>query len=186
MTTPNTRAPFDTTLVWQGLAFPPYEQMVKDLFKKLPTIGEEAHHATTGIAGEVGELSEACSRENILEELGDLEFYVEALVQKLDSPLILPEGMQFSGSTFGTSIIHLHSMASRMLDLSKKSWIYGRPLPVEHLRIEAGQFRQVLEGLYGYLGTTQDEVRHLNQVKLMKRYPTGYTNEAAIERADKS
>ena len=74
--------------------------MVKTLCKNGNTIasemtGPDAHlmHMAIGISGEAGELLEAVKkrviyrkaldRENILEELGDLEFYLEGLRQGL-------------------------------------------------------------------------------------------------------
>lgn len=162
-----------------------YSEMVKNLFKPLPTLGEELHHATTGLAGEVGELMAAVSRDNILEECGDLEFYLEALLQKLP-PASLPDQMGFSVAPVGVLLTVLSIVGAQLLDLSKKSWIYGKPVPVQELHEQAASFRALLDQFYGYIGIHRDGVRLLNQTKLMKRYPTGYTNEAAIARADKA
>lgn len=77
-----------------------HEDMVKGLAKSSATIaqemtGEDAHlmHMAIGIAGEAGELLDAVKkaviyrkpldRENALEELGDLEFYMEGIRQGL-------------------------------------------------------------------------------------------------------
>ena len=73
-----------------------YEQMVDDLAKPGQAIvdgmnANAAHilHMTIGIAGEAGELLDAIKKhviygkdldvENVIEELGDLEFYMEGL-----------------------------------------------------------------------------------------------------------
>lgn len=160
-----------------------YEEMVKNLFKPLPTIGEMAHHATTGISGEVGELSESETRTNTIEELGDLEFYLEALRTFVPARL-------YSTAYTETPLVFLLPMmsicASHMLDITKKHWIYGKELKLEELWTLVSKMTLLLEQLYDQLGTTRDEVRYLNQSKLMKRYPSGYTNEAAIARADKA
>jgi len=69
---------------------------VKDSFSIIATLTPEKvnmWHAATGIAGEAGELldcikkcvvyNQPLDRENAIEELGDLEFYMEALRQEL-------------------------------------------------------------------------------------------------------
>lgn len=78
-----------------------HSQMVDRLFKPGWKIIEsmtsdmvEAWHAATGISGEAGELLDAIKKyvvygkevdvENVIEELGDLEFYMEALRQNLN------------------------------------------------------------------------------------------------------
>ena len=77
-----------------------YADMVKVLAKDGQTIadeltGEDAHawHMATGVSGEAGELLDAVKKvvvyrkpvdmENVVEELGDLEFYMEGLRQGL-------------------------------------------------------------------------------------------------------
>lgn len=78
-----------------------YEHMVKSLAKSGEDIVKEltpsqAHllHMAVGIAGEAGELLDAIKKhviynrdidlENVIEELGDLEFYMEGLRQGVD------------------------------------------------------------------------------------------------------
>lgn len=77
-----------------------YESMVRSLAKQGTVILEELTgsrcnlwHMATGISGEAGELLDAVKKhvaynktldvENIVEELGDLEFYMEGLRQEL-------------------------------------------------------------------------------------------------------
>lgn len=72
-----------------------YVNMVQSLFKTkdFNVAAEGAMHAAVGIAGEAGELLDAVKkvwaygkpldRENAIEELGDLEFYMEALRQQI-------------------------------------------------------------------------------------------------------
>lgn len=77
-----------------------YSDMVKSLAKSGEKIaaeldGKDAHliHMAIGISGEAGELLDAIKkravyrkeldRENVIEELGDLEFYMEGLRQGL-------------------------------------------------------------------------------------------------------
>lgn len=72
-----------------------HEDLVHNLFKTtgFDVAKEAAIHAAIGCCGEAGELLDAVKkgwaygkpldRENIIEELGDLEFYMEALRQQL-------------------------------------------------------------------------------------------------------
>ena len=87
-----------TTETLDNLLFINHSEMVTALFKNGKNILENATedhltrlHAAVGISGESGELLDAIKKEtmynkepdlvNIIEELGDLEFYMEALRQ---------------------------------------------------------------------------------------------------------
>lgn len=109
MTTPIIRHTSDqtmtnefVTLINEPGEFPPYEvirydQFVRKLFKE-DTFNEQAHHAKGGCCEEAGELSDAIKRHitykkpldsidkdgqtirtKIIEELGDLKFYMQAV-----------------------------------------------------------------------------------------------------------
>lgn len=105
-----------------------YPDFVENLGKPMNTAGEEAHHHTTGMAGEAGEL----------------------------------------------------------LDITKKTWIYEKPLDVEHIIEEMGDLRWYYQSMLNMLGLTDEDIQAANTIKLLKRYPDGvYSNKAAIARADK-
>ena len=89
------------TIDMDSLLFISHDDMVKKLFKNgealLSTLTPDQLtrlHAVVGISGEAGELLDAVKKEtmynkkpdieNIIEELGDLEFYMEALRQAYD------------------------------------------------------------------------------------------------------
>lgn len=67
----------------------PYAEFVEKLIKKFPDRRLELCHAAMGVTGEAGELCDAIKKhavygkeadcKNILEELGDLEFYMEVV-----------------------------------------------------------------------------------------------------------
>lgn len=74
-----------------GMQIPiPYEQFVETLFKKLPTPQDMLNHSALGIAGEAGELVDCIKKHtiygkeldisNLIEELGDLMFYIQTLM----------------------------------------------------------------------------------------------------------
>lgn len=167
-----------------------YEQMVKDLFKvDLP--GREAPllHACVGIAGEVGELSYATSYTNLLEECGDIEFYVEAAWQQLDPEAQLARRKQAWPLENGAVLHCFVAYSSKLLDLVKKSWIYGRDLATVPIVAQLNAVEDVLLGYYQLIGTDRSTVRHSNMVKLAGktgRYANGkYSDSAALARADK-
>lgn len=70
-----------------------FATMVKSLFKRKESFDWNLMHAAAGISGEAGEVMDAVKklwaygkqldRENMIEELGDLEFYMEAMRQEL-------------------------------------------------------------------------------------------------------
>lgn len=67
-----------------------YGRFVATLVKQLPSLIEDRLHAAVGISGEAGELLDAIKKnwvynkpldhENVKEELGDLMFYITALM----------------------------------------------------------------------------------------------------------
>lgn len=71
-----------------------YEDLVEKLFKRRGTLQADLDHAIIGCAGEVGELADAIKNytiyekeldiENVMEELGDLLFYMQAIMNKLN------------------------------------------------------------------------------------------------------
>lgn len=76
--------------------------------------------------------------------------------------------------------------AGEIADAVKKSSIYGKPLDRQNIVEELGDIEFYLAGLRQMLGITFKEVFEANVAKLKARYPSGYTDAAAIERADKA
>ena len=175
----------------------PYEQMVKDLFKPNPSNAWMAHHATTGIMGEITELLEAPDRKNMIEELSDAQFYVVALQQRL---AFRPGGIELTSEvinateykpTLGTVLLNLTLIAGQLLDLTKKSWVYERELKEYEIWQKLELLRINMDFLtVSVLDTTWEYLEDFNMYKLLKgenaRYKSGtYSNEAALARADK-
>lgn len=186
----------DKRIPARTLVVVPYDQMIRNLFKTMDSPATTRIHAAVGISGEAAELIIASSIENIVEELGDIEFYVEAYYQaiggrrsKLADELALEVNDPCGHQVLGTVTIAISSTAGRLLDLTKKSWVYEKPfddnaeraIRYELLRLEVmmGQVREMI-------GVRQVDVLGANQGKLGKRYPDGvYTDKAAQERVDK-
>lgn len=73
--------------------WPSYPTFVETLFKQMADVSSTLHHATTGMAGEAGELLDMSKKvwangkpldvEHMVEELGDLRFYYQAALNML-------------------------------------------------------------------------------------------------------
>lgn len=79
--------------------------------------------------------------------------------------------------------------AGELLDAVKKSYIYGKELDIENVIEELGDLLFYIQGMLNFLGVVDirdlEDITLLNMRKLEKRYPQGYTDQAAIARADK-
>lgn len=75
-----------------------------------------------------------------------------------------------------------------LLDGIKKCWIYNKEVDeqvVANLMEEAGDALFYIQHLCNVIGCTLQDLINGNIEKLCKRYPHGYSDAAALERADK-
>lgn len=180
---------------------PSHQQMVTNLFKKMEGAGAEMLHAAIGIAGESGELRTATKRKEIIEECGDLEFYIEAAWQKIPNRAQLEmQKISFIGLataeniTLGTVVDNISIIGSELLDFAKKVWVYqgAKGDRDESIAATLRLLRLNLDKLYEMTGITREDVLTGNQDKLLGsktevgRYAAGtYSDAAALARADK-
>jgi NTP pyrophosphatase (non-canonical NTP hydrolase) len=76
--------------------------------------------------------------------------------------------------------------AGELLDAVKKHVVYGKPLDMENVIEEMGDIEFGMEAMRQIIGMDRESILIANKAKLSKRYFSGkYTNEQAIERADK-
>ena len=75
--------------------------------------------------------------------------------------------------------------AGELLDQVKKHWIYNKDLDHENILEECGDLLFYTTAVLIHSGWSLEEAMVHNMEKLAKRYPQGYTDEAARERADK-
>lgn len=68
----------------------------------------------------------------------------------------------------------------------KAVWIYGRQIDFDNLIEEVGDCLFYLQAIGLECGFDLDDAMRENIAKLRKRYPNGYSDKAANERADKS
>lgn len=171
---------------------PDYIDFVASRIKWMPTLAEDLIHACIGIAGELIELRFATSRENTLEEFGDLEFYSVhyALAWHKfgnDFDLYSCDVPTRTTSGFAECIDDAMLSAGDLLDYSKKLWIYQKPT-VDLIADCQGcflTFRQFMLQAHMHFGVSAATLRATNEGKLRTRYPTGYSDAAAQARADK-
>jgi len=158
---------------------------------------QRAHmwHMATGIMGEATELLTAYEnrdRANMLEEMGDGEFYFEGLCQAISTfiPAQIPALPNNLWDGVGACATALVVAAGEILDISKKIIIYNDDSRINALKSEMQVYRRRLDALYQLTGINQEEALLHNEQKLTKgskaRYKDGvYSDEAAQKRADK-
>ena len=82
--------------------------------------------------------------------------------------------------------VGLAGEAAEILDQMKKLWVYGKLPDRAEVLEEMGDVFHYFTMLMIVMGTDLNEVTENNTTKLNKRYPDGFTKEAAIARADKA
>lgn len=79
----------------------------------------------------------------------------------------------------------LSGEVGEVVDTVKKYQFYDQPLDIKNLVEELGDIQFYVVAMCDTLGVTLDYAMAVNEDKLRKRYPSGYSNEAAKARADK-
>ncbi len=189
--------------------------MVSVLAKSGDTIadeltGENAHllHMAVGISGEIGEILEAfheaelyntnkLDTENVIEELGDLEFYLEGLRQGLgftreyvvggihcvllcrsDTDINMSRGLWYS--------VNLSIYSSQLLDLIKKTVVYQKEVDLDSIYLILSKIESIIELIRWNMNLDYSDIIQANIAKLGKRYEGfKYSDSAAQTRADK-
>lgn len=114
-----------------------------------------------------------------------------AMVERLQKPgVAIVEHM----SPLRAATLHMGvgvcTEAGELLDAFKKWVFYGKPLDVTNVVEELGDIEFYLEGIRQNLGITREQTLEANVNKLLAgknaRYADGYSDAAAIARADKA
>lgn len=174
-------------------------ELVSRLFKTgealLPTMTSHKMtllHAAIGISGESGEILDSQTEFNLLQELGDTRFYVEALLQALDSneedarslPLP-PANNHFSGVPSERAKRRISIVAGNILDLVKKHAIYNKELDRDAILQQVHAILIAVEALCSQEAISDEEVHRENLSKLSERYNgLVYSDAAANARKD--
>jgi NTP pyrophosphatase (non-canonical NTP hydrolase) len=70
-------------------------------------------------------------------------------------------------------------------DVLKKSLMRGIPVNDRHLKEELGDLMWYCAILLDEIGSNFEEIMEMNIVKLNKRYPNGFSEAAAVAKADR-
>ncbi len=76
--------------------------------------------------------------------------------------------------------------AGEVVDMIKKHWTYNKPLDRAGLVEEIGDLMFYVQALCNLHGLTLGDAMEANVEKLTRRYPKGYSDAAALARADKN
>jgi hypothetical protein len=156
------------------------ENLCKDGKEIIATLTpEKAHlwHMATGVGNEIFELEQAdinADRENVIEELGDLEFFMEGLrtgtgIERND---VLGKGW---------------TLPIDVTDVVKKHVVYNKDLDLQALLAGLGQVEQMMEVIRNNYKLNREETLQHCIIKLNGRYSSGeYTDKQAQDRADKN
>jgi hypothetical protein len=176
-----------------------------DIMTTLSQFSTDLWHGATGISGECGELLEMMAafydtgmdlasfdRENFVEEMGDIEFYMQQIRLRLTKPrdnsvtiiaFKLPISPDLSFRYAAQAAIH----GSQILDAVKKCAIYNKALDEVLLLEQMTMLDVYLEALLLMFGYDRQEVLEANIAKLSKRYAgLSYSYKASQQRADKA
>lgn len=161
-----------------------HKALVERLFKKKDP-SADLMHAAIGLSGEVGELLEAHDLMNVIEEVGDCYFYLEAYWQQLDAT---PSSFNVTVRPLPLALLlpQLAIEAAALLDVTKKNWVYTRPLDVTLAGTLLSKLRYRLACVSSLFGFAPNEALRQNIEKLNARYPDQrYTDHHAQARLDK-
>lgn len=176
--------------------------LVKDpasIRDSLTLSGINLWHAATGVAGEVGELLECVSagfpnidRTNLIEELGDIEFYMEQIRQQLamthnsESILSVVKEMELTIESIERNAVSAVIYGTGILDTIKKAVIYNKSLDIDTLCDQMLRLDIAMSTIRLAMGIQRTKVLGANIAKLKVRYEgLQYSDTAAQERADK-
>lgn len=173
-----------------------HPELVRKLFKDPTTINltpDQVNllHAAVGLAGEAGEVLDLVlkyddsRRDDLLNELGDVEFYLEAVRQALGITfpcLGTPSGSQ---ATPVEDAAFMSVCACSLLDAAKKLVFNSRDDKFEALHTEVFKMACFLDLVRSHFGITRQQTLDANIAKLSARYQgLEYSDEAAAARRD--
>lgn len=83
-------------------------------------------------------------------------------------------------------IIGISAEAGELLDIIKRQMVYHKTPDAYHVREELGDLLHYMFYVMDKYDFTLEDLMNDNVAKLRIRYPEGYSNQAALERKDKS
>lgn len=164
----------------------------QDVFNRLTVVeNKELSHVAFGLASELGEVVQALRKNdpvNLIEELGDLMWYV-GLAELTINPNVnevafasTPKKSYSITDETRDSVFDLVIHVSELVDLVKKKAFYGKEIKPGAMESEIENIKLVVSKMADGIGADLQTVCEVMCAKLMKRYAGGYTDKKAIER----
>jgi NTP pyrophosphatase (non-canonical NTP hydrolase) len=150
-------------------------------------------HAVMGICTEVGELVCPKDRINVIEELGDICWYIAVLSDVRQIDYIEKISFEVKVPNLETSYEHMVNLLcfypSELLDALKKNMFYGKPIDFRVFDSITDRFIKTLSNIIRFQNKSFEAILNANIEKLNSkngRYKTGkFSKEEAINRDDK-
>jgi len=175
-----------------------FKDHVDVLFAKETDFDSPEQHALIGISTELGELSDAFKKhkaygerfdvDNVLEELGDIIFYIFSLSQRIEHPSILnPQTIKRELASVANDNIKVDAIgvALRLAEISLGSLNASVRLETPHINYLLTRMFVTVILLGLHLDILIDDIFQHNIAKLKVRYPNGFSPEHAVRRMDK-
>lgn len=116
--------------------------------------------------------------------MSDLD-YIDFVWSRTKDGAAIVDGLNPIKAELLHAAIGICGEAGELLDAIKKHAIYGKLLDRDNVIEELGDIEFYLQAMRTTLMIGRSEIIKANVEKLAKRYPVGYTDQAAIERKDK-
>ena len=170
-----------------------YGAFVRALFQRSGDPSKDFTHAILGIVTEIHEYLSANDDVNGLEELGDIEFYVEALKQVIEDYIgpIHPDYFVYDGVVDLMTDAEEHGVPAVISDVCNtllddaKRWVgYAKePKSLSEVFAMVSNLCDFVNVTGPYPCTDQDRIEGSNRAKLLKRYEgMVFTQKAALNR----
>lgn len=112
--------------------------------------------------------------------------YSGFVASKVKSPDEIIKELNHSKAELIHYSMGIASEAGELLDAVKKHTMYNKELDRDNVIEELGDLEFYMQAMRLVLGVTREQVIQANVLKLSKRYVNGFSNRAAIDRADKT
>ena len=172
-----------------------YEELAMRTAKIMDDKIQQLVHGGMGCASEAGELAQNVAKynkgfsldgENFLEELGDALWFATYTAVTLNSMWHAPnERQDHLPADIPTATLDLCGIGGEVASIIKAHVFYGKALDNVRLMYELNKYVTAVFNLGYCNGFTPGQIMASNIVKLRKRYAEKYSDQAAIERADK-
>lgn len=145
------------------------------ILSELSPVKAHLLHMAIGMYGELDEYFAEDIGSKALEELGDILFYVTGVESIVGTATVtsVPD-LGIDGA--------IHTLGDKL----KKLIIYNKPISDREIREAVANVKYVIERHAVDHSKSLEDLMQINMYKLNKRYPSNYSDQAAIARADET